>query len=275
MQFLPAFVAPGAHRAARPARAARACCRALYVGEAAIFAPAGAAGDVVLARPRARARAARRRAHAHRPRAHARRRQRASCSPPACCGRATGCSTSASRSRASAAPRWAACSSTPSAPRRRSRSTPPPSPSSPPSSATCRHLPAAHAERQPFLERVRAGLSHVRTDRLARVLVGGEALALVFFTLIVPIEVVYARETLQTDEAGYGILLSSWGAGVVLGSFVFLGVRRRSSMRCSSSLDAGHRRRLPRHVRRARAVAGVRVLRRSAASATASSGCRS
>ena len=95
--------------------------------------------------------------------------------------------------------------------------------------ATCRHLPAAHAEREPFLQRVRAGLEHVLSDRLTRVLVGGEALALVFFTLIVPIEVVYARETLQTDEAGYGVLLSSWGAGVVLGSMVFLAVRRWSA----------------------------------------------
>jgi MFS family permease len=95
--------------------------------------------------------------------------------------------------------------------------------------ATCRHLPSAHAERQPFLERVRAGLDHVLGDRLTRLLVGGEALALVFFTLIVPIEVVYASETLQTDDAGYGVLLSSWGAGVVLGSLVFLAVRRRSA----------------------------------------------
>jgi MFS family permease len=95
--------------------------------------------------------------------------------------------------------------------------------------ATCRHLPSAHAERQPFLERVRAGLDHVLGDRLTRLLVGGEALALVFFTLIVPIEVVYASETLQTDDAGYGVLLSAWGAGVVLGSLVFLAVRRWSA----------------------------------------------
>jgi predicted MFS family arabinose efflux permease len=96
--------------------------------------------------------------------------------------------------------------------------------------ATCRHLPSAHAERQPFLERMRGGLQYVRTNRLARLLVGGEALALVLFTLIVPVEVIYAEETLQTDEAGYGILLSSWGAGVVLGSIVFLAVRRWSVM---------------------------------------------
>ena len=49
-----------------------------------------------------------------------------------------------------------------------------------------------------------------------------------FFTLIVPIEIVYAAETLETDEIGYGVLLSAWGAGIVLGSLLFLSVRRRS-----------------------------------------------
>jgi MFS family permease len=63
-----------------------------------------------------------------------------------------------------------------------------------------------------------------------RLLLTGEALAVMFFTLVVPIEIVYAEETLGTDEAGYGILLSSWGAGVVLGSVIFLVVRRRSAV---------------------------------------------
>ena len=44
-----------------------------------------------------------------------------------------------------------------------------------------------------------------------------------------PIEIVYAPETLETDDLGYGILLSSWGAGIVLGSLLFLVVRRRSA----------------------------------------------
>ncbi len=94
--------------------------------------------------------------------------------------------------------------------------------------ATCAHLPAPVAEREPFLARMREGLRYARTNRVARLLIGGEALAVIFFTLIVPIEIVYAAETLKTDEVGYGILLSSWGAGIVLGSVVFLGVRRRS-----------------------------------------------
>lgn len=93
----------------------------------------------------------------------------------------------------------------------------------------CRDLPAAHTRREPFMARIREGLRYARTDRVARLLLGGEALAIVFFTLIVPIEIVYAEETLNTDEAGYGILLSSWGAGIVLGSLVFLLVRTRSA----------------------------------------------
>jgi len=69
---------------------------------------------------------------------------------------------------------------------------------------------------------VREALRWVWARRVPRALFAGEALALVCFTLIVPIEVVYAAETLKTDEAGYGVLLASWGAGIVLGSAVFL-----------------------------------------------------
>jgi len=106
---------------------------------------------------------------------------------------------------------------------------------------TARALPAADAERQPFVTRIRDGFRYARTDGVARLLLGGQAIAIVFFTLIVPIEIVYAEETLRTDEAGYGILLSSWGAGIVLGSLVFIAVRRRSAavLILSSTLAIG------------------------------------
>jgi predicted MFS family arabinose efflux permease len=94
--------------------------------------------------------------------------------------------------------------------------------------ATCAHLPGEHEEREPFFARLRSGLSHARRDRVARLLLGGEALAITLFALIVPIEIVYARETLGTGDTGYGVLLSSWGAGVVLGSVAFIGLKRRS-----------------------------------------------
>jgi hypothetical protein len=61
--------------------------------------------------------------------------------------------------------------------------------------------------------------------RLVRVLVAGEAAALVCFTVVVPIEVIYARDTLQTSDVGFGLLLSSWSAGMVVGSLLFVAAR--------------------------------------------------
>ncbi len=106
---------------------------------------------------------------------------------------------------------------------------------------TCASLPRPESEPEPFLVRTRAGLRYARTNRVARFLIGGEGIAVIFFTLIVPIEIVYAAETLDTNDLGYGILLSSWGAGIVLGSLVFLGVRRRpvSTLILSSTLAIG------------------------------------
>jgi MFS family permease len=45
---------------------------------------------------------------------------------------------------------------------------------------------------------------------------------------VVPIEVVYAKETIGTGDAGYGLLIASWGVGVVAGSAVFLGATKRN-----------------------------------------------
>lgn len=94
--------------------------------------------------------------------------------------------------------------------------------------ATARDMPTTDAERTPALSRLREGLGYAARDKFVRALLAGQALALLFFTLIVPIEVVYAKETLNTDDAGFGALLAAWGAGIVIGSAVFLVVKRRS-----------------------------------------------
>ena len=69
-----------------------------------------------------------------------------------------------------------------------------------------------------------------RRSPMVRLLLIGQAIALVLFTLVVPIEVIYAKESLGTSDAGFGILLASWGAGIVVGSLVFLLVKRRSPL---------------------------------------------
>jgi MFS family permease len=91
-----------------------------------------------------------------------------------------------------------------------------------------RDLPYAEAQREPYIERFRAGLRYARDNAAVRGLLIGQAIALVLFTLIIPIEVIYAKESLGTTSAGYGVLLAFWGAGIVVGSLVYLRVKHRS-----------------------------------------------
>ena len=96
--------------------------------------------------------------------------------------------------------------------------------------AATRNLPAVEVdvEREPFRRRFRAGLTFARRHRLVRALLVGEAAAMMLFTLVIPIEVIYAKESLHTTSAGFGILLASWGAGIVVGSVIYLSVKRRA-----------------------------------------------
>ena len=89
-------------------------------------------------------------------------------------------------------------------------------------------LPSVEVGREPFRERFQAGLRYARSHPPVRLLLFGQAIALVLFTLIIPIEVIYAKESLGTTSAGYGILLASWGAGIFLGSLLYLRIKNRS-----------------------------------------------
>jgi hypothetical protein len=87
-----------------------------------------------------------------------------------------------------------------------------------------------HADRTPWRERFVDGLEFARDYRPVRTLLLGQALALICFTVVVPIEVIYAKESLETTSAGFGILLSSWGAGIVVGSLLFLWLKDRAGL---------------------------------------------
>jgi MFS family permease len=47
-----------------------------------------------------------------------------------------------------------------------------------------------------------------------------------FFALVLPIEVAFAKDTLDAGDLGYGLLLAAWGAGMVVGSLLFSWLRR-------------------------------------------------
>jgi MFS family permease len=89
-------------------------------------------------------------------------------------------------------------------------------------------LPAPAKAVETTRRRFTAAVRYISGHPTIRMLVGGEALALLFFTLVVPVEVVYARETLDTTETGFGALLSAWSAGMLIGSLVFVAAKRRS-----------------------------------------------
>lgn len=70
-------------------------------------------------------------------------------------------------------------------------------------------------------ERLRRGLNYVRTQPALMRLLGAQGLAFIFFALVLPIEVVFAVETLDAGDTGYGLLLAGWGVGMFIGSTLF------------------------------------------------------
>lgn len=87
-------------------------------------------------------------------------------------------------------------------------------------------MPRVEPDQGHLRERVRAGLSYIRGKATLRRLLVAQGAAFVFFAAVIPIEVIYAKQTLGVGDSGYGIMLTSWGAGMVIGSFVFAAVRR-------------------------------------------------
>lgn len=92
--------------------------------------------------------------------------------------------------------------------------------------ATASGLPRARAQAASWIARMRAGLGYVSSHRQLRLLLTAQAIAFVFFAIVIPIEVVFAKETLGAGDAGYGALLASWGSGMVVGGLAFAVMRR-------------------------------------------------
>jgi MFS family permease len=91
---------------------------------------------------------------------------------------------------------------------------------------TAGKLPRADPEEGGTIARAKAGARYVRDNMILRRLLIAQGAAFIFFSAVIPVEVLYAKETLGTGDTGYGILLASWGVGMLLGSLVFARARR-------------------------------------------------
>lgn len=94
---------------------------------------------------------------------------------------------------------------------------------------TARGLPRYEEEQddEPWQARLRDGFAYLRRHRYATTLIVGQSLAMVFFSLTMPIEVAYTQDTLDAGAGGYGALFGAWGAGVIVGSLLYTPLARR------------------------------------------------
>ena len=77
--------------------------------------------------------------------------------------------------------------------------------------------PQAEAE-EGFLTELKGGLAYLAGARVPLAMVAGASLTVLATDLATPAEVFLARETFDAGDAGYGLLVALWGAGMVLGS---------------------------------------------------------
>ncbi len=91
--------------------------------------------------------------------------------------------------------------------------------------ATARGLPRV-VRTGPRAGRLRAALRLAGRQPPIRSLLWLQAAGLVFFTMSVPVEVVFAEHTLHSGRGGYAALLTAWGGGTVVGSVVYARWRR-------------------------------------------------
>jgi hypothetical protein len=90
-------------------------------------------------------------------------------------------------------------------------------------------LPNAVADDSPPKGRLGGALRYVRGQPAIRALLSLQAIGLVFFTISIPVELVLAQRTFHAGAGGYGALLTTWGAGAIMGSGIFARWRSRSA----------------------------------------------
>jgi MFS family permease len=91
---------------------------------------------------------------------------------------------------------------------------------------TAGDLPQANPEPGQLRERLRSGLVYIKEQGTLKLLLVAQGAVLIFFSAVLPIEVVYVKDTLEAGDSGYGLLLASWGMGMVLGGGIFAALRR-------------------------------------------------
>jgi len=98
------------------------------------------------------------------------------------------------------------------------------------SAAFLSRIPLPRPEREDsagFGRELKAGFSYLAGARIPLAIVVGAFLTMLTINTTIPAEVFLARETFEAGNAGYGLLVSLWGGGMVLGSVLIAALGNR------------------------------------------------
>jgi hypothetical protein len=87
--------------------------------------------------------------------------------------------------------------------------------------AGVRSVPARGEATETWAQNLRAGIGYAWRHTAVRGLLAGQGFALVFFSAVVPVEIVLAKVTFGAGNVGYGTLLAAWAVGMAIGSVLF------------------------------------------------------
>jgi MFS family permease len=98
------------------------------------------------------------------------------------------------------------------------------------SAAFLSRIPLAHpqsGDAEGFGREVKAGIGYLAGARVPLAIVVGAFFTILTINITVPAEVFLAKETFDAGDTGYGLLVSLWGSGMVLGSALMVVVGDR------------------------------------------------
>ncbi|HYB23777.1 MAG TPA: MFS transporter [Solirubrobacteraceae bacterium] len=89
------------------------------------------------------------------------------------------------------------------------------------------HARVEEARGESVRARLGAAWGYVSGAPTLRAILFAQAVAFIFFAAGQPIEVAYAKATLQVGDRGFGLLVTVWGGGTVVGALVFARAQRQ------------------------------------------------
>jgi MFS family permease len=101
------------------------------------------------------------------------------------------------------------------------------------SAALLSRIPLPRPEREDstgFGRELKAGFGYLAGARVPLAIVVGAFLTMLTINTTIPAEVFLAKETFEAGDAGYGLLVSVWGGGMVLGSGIIAALGNRVSL---------------------------------------------